>query len=71
MTFETLDSGIDVGHGINVWPGKFGRNKKAIGPRKNPKLVKVRPTFIHGRLYRDVHDLFRTLESRVSYLYCI
>ena len=57
MTFKTLDSGIDVGHGINVWPGKFGKTKKAIGPRKNPKLVKVRPTFIP--------------ESRVSCLFCI
>ena len=57
MTFKTQDSEIDVGHGINVWLGKFGKNKKAIGPRKNPKLVNVGPTFIR--------------ESRVSYLFYI
>ena len=28
MTFETLDSGIDVGHGINVGPGKFVKKNK-------------------------------------------
>ena len=57
MTFKTLDSGIDIGHGIKVRPGKFGKNKKAIGPGKNPNLVNVGPTFIP--------------ESRVSCLFCI
>jgi hypothetical protein len=26
---STLESGIDVGQGINIWPGKFGKNNKS------------------------------------------
>ena len=26
--YSTLESGIDVGQGINVGPGKFGKNNK-------------------------------------------
>ena len=46
----TLDSGIDVGQGINVGPRKFAPkstfalSNKAVGPGK--KLISVRPTSI-------------------------
>ena len=48
----TLESGIDVGQGITVGPGKcVKKNKrrafnKAVGPGKNPKLINVGLTFI-------------------------
>ena len=40
---DTLESGVDVGQGKIVGPGKFGK-KNNIGPGKKSKLINVGPT---------------------------
>ena len=42
-TSNTLESGIDVGKGISVGPGKFVKNNKrrALNVTKNPSNLKI------------------------------